>query len=57
MNKRVPAVLTCAGESTGPAIDNFAHLETLGLIEQADDWSQMRHRRRRPARSLRTTGT
>ncbi|AHE97438.1 hypothetical protein [Thioalkalivibrio paradoxus] len=47
MDKLVPAFLTCAGESTGPAIDNLARLEKLGLIEQADDWLQMRHLRNR----------
>jgi hypothetical protein len=47
MDKLVPAFLTCAGENTGPAIDNLARLEKLGLIQQADDWLQMRYLRHR----------
>jgi len=47
MDKLVPAFLSCVGEKSGPAIDNLARLEKLGLIEQADDWLQMRHLRNR----------
>ncbi|WP_018936843.1 hypothetical protein [Thioalkalivibrio sp. ALJ24] len=47
MDKLVPAFLISAGEKPGPAIDNLARLEKLGLIEQADDWLQMRHLRNR----------
>lgn len=47
MDKLVPAFLTCAGENTGPAIDNLSRLEKLGLLQSADDWLQMRQLRNR----------
>lgn len=47
MDKLIPAFLACAGENTGPAIDNLSRLEKLDLIQDADAWLQMRQLRNR----------
>lgn len=47
MDKLVPTFLACAGENTGPAIDNLSRLEKLALIQDADAWLQMRQLRNR----------
>lgn len=42
--KLMPAVLRSLGEEVTPmpAIDRFARLEQLGLLESADDWQTLR---------------
>ena len=42
--KLMPAVLRSLGEEVAimPAIDRFARLEQLGLLESADDWQTLR---------------
>lgn len=47
VDKRLPALLSAAGERPQAAIDNLNRAERLGLISPTDQWLAMRRRRNR----------
>lgn len=47
VDKLVPAILNAVGEHTGAAIDNLARMERLELVNDTDEWLEMRRLRNR----------